>query len=75
MGIPNDSLWEYRTTPHIPMEESPFNLAYGTEAMIPLKIGLPSTRVKQYSEPSNFECRRVDLHLLPEVRQQAQVQQ
>ena len=55
------------------MEESSFNLAYRIEAMIPLKIGLPSIRVEQYNEPSNSECRRADLDLLPEVRQQAQI--
>ena len=60
-------LWGYRTTPRIPMRESPFNLVYGTEAMISLKTRLPLTRVEQYSEPSNFECQRADLDLLPEV--------
>ena len=39
-------LWAYRTTPRIPTGESPFSLAYGTEAMIPLEIGLPSSRVE-----------------------------
>ena len=64
-------LWAYRTTLRIPTGESPFNLAYGMEAMIPLKIGLPSTRVEQYNEPNNFECRRADLDLLPELRHEA----
>ena len=66
-------LWAYRTTPRISMRESPFNLAYGIEAMIPLEIGLSSARIEQYIEPSNSECRRADLDLLSEVRQQAQV--
>ena len=57
------ALWAYRTTPHVPTGESPFNLAYRTEAMIPLEIGLPSIRVEQYREPSNSECRRADLDL------------
>ena len=39
-------LWAYRTTPRILMEESPFNLAYGIETVIPLEIGLPSVRVE-----------------------------
>ena len=67
-------LWAYRTTPRISMEESSFNLVYGTEAMIPLDIRLPSARVEQYYELSNSECQRVDLELLSEVWQQAQVQ-
>ncbi|XP_073112305.1 uncharacterized protein [Elaeis guineensis] len=61
-------LWAYRMMPHVPTRESPFNLAYGTEAMIPLEIGLPSIRVEQYHELDNSECRRADLDLLPEGR-------
>ena len=41
-------LWAYRTIPRIPIGETPFNLIFRTEAMIPLEIGLPSTRVEQY---------------------------
>ena len=66
-------LWAYRMTPRIPMRELPFNLAYGTEVMILLEIELPSARVEQYNEPSNSECQRVNLDLLSEFRQQAQV--
>ena len=66
-------LWTYRTTPRIPIGESSFNLAYEMEAMILLEIGLPSTRMEQYSKSSNSECRRADLDLLPELQQQAQV--
>ena len=69
----NSVLWAYRMTPHIPTGESPFSLAYGTEAMILLEIGLPSTRVEQYQEPNNFECRRADLDLLPELRDETQL--
>ena len=49
-------LWAYRTIPRIPMGESSFNLVYETEVMISLEIRLPSIRVEQYSESSNFEC-------------------
>ena len=66
-------LWAYRTTPRVSIRESPFNLTYGTEAMIPLEIGLPSTRVEQYCEPGKFECWRADLDLLPELRCEAQL--
>ena len=66
-------LWAYRMTPCIPTEESPFNLTYETEAVIPLEIELPSMRVEQYAKPSNVDCRRADLDLLLEVRLQAQI--
>ncbi|XP_019423037.1 PREDICTED: uncharacterized protein LOC109332507 [Lupinus angustifolius] len=35
-------LWAYRTTPHSTTGESPFNLTYGAEAMIPVEIGDPT---------------------------------
>ncbi|XP_038707287.1 uncharacterized protein LOC120002598 [Tripterygium wilfordii] len=35
-------LWAYRTTPRRSTGESPFVLAYGAEAVIPLEIGLPT---------------------------------
>jgi len=34
--------WAYRTNKHIPTGETPFSLAYGTEAIIPLDIYMPT---------------------------------
>ncbi|GAU34620.1 hypothetical protein TSUD_394110 [Trifolium subterraneum] len=39
-------LWAYRTTPHSTTGETPFRLAYGTEAVIPVEIGEPSCRTE-----------------------------
>ncbi|XP_077226341.1 uncharacterized protein LOC143859574 [Tasmannia lanceolata] len=39
-------LWAYRTTPRTPTGESPFNLSFGTEAVIPVDIGTPSPRIQ-----------------------------
>ncbi|XP_074323006.1 uncharacterized protein LOC141659959 [Apium graveolens] len=36
-------LWSYRTTPRTGTNETPFKLAYGTEARIPIETGSPST--------------------------------
>ena len=49
------------------MEESPFNMAYGTEAMILLEIGISLARVEQYNEWNNSEYRRADLNLFLKV--------
>ena len=38
-------LWAYRTTVKTPTGETPFRLAYGTDAVIPVEIGLTSHRV------------------------------
>ena len=41
--LPN-VLWTYRTTTRTPTRETPFNLIYGTEAVIPVEIELSSPR-------------------------------
>ena len=38
-------LWAYRTTARKPTDISPFALAYGTEAVIPIEVGLPTIRI------------------------------
>ncbi|XXG77288.1 hypothetical protein AAC387_Pa08g1468 [Persea americana] len=37
-------LWAYRTTPRCFTSATPFSLAYGMEAVIPLEVGLPTLR-------------------------------
>ncbi|KAL0420618.1 UNVERIFIED_CONTAM: Ribonuclease HI [Sesamum latifolium] len=36
-------MWSYRTTPRGSTGESPFTLVYGTEAVIPVNLGMPHT--------------------------------
>jgi hypothetical protein len=43
-------LWAYRTTKRTPMEESPYALAFGIEAVIPAELGSGSLRVESYKE-------------------------
>ncbi|KAK3040023.1 hypothetical protein RJ639_027334 [Escallonia herrerae] len=38
-------LWAYRTTPHSVTGETPFLLCFGTEALLPVEVGLPTVRV------------------------------
>nr|KYP57317.1 Uncharacterized protein K02A2.6 [Cajanus cajan] len=40
----HEILWAYRCTPQSSTRETPFRLAYGTDAMIPVEIGEPSLR-------------------------------
>ncbi|KAL5569007.1 hypothetical protein UlMin_025582 [Ulmus minor] len=40
-------LWAYRTTSRTTTGESPFSITYGTEAVIPVEAGEPSSRWKQ----------------------------
>ena len=61
-------LWAYRTTMRTPTGETPFRLAYGTETVIPVEVGLTSYRVESYDEDKNKEAIRLQLDLVDEVR-------
>ena len=65
-------LWAYRTTARTPTGETPFRLAYGTEAVIPAEVGLTSYRVESYDEDVNKEAMRLQLDLLDEVKATAE---
>ena len=66
-------LWAYRTTQRLPTGETPFALAFGTEAVIPIELKLPSARVVAFDEHQNLQSLRANLDLLEERREIAQV--
>ena len=66
-------LWAYRTTQRLPTGETPFALAFGTEAVIPIELKLPSARVTAFDEPQNAQSLRANLDLLEERWEIAQV--
>ncbi|KAK3041885.1 hypothetical protein RJ639_002167 [Escallonia herrerae] len=68
---PPKVLWAYRITPHSVTGETPFLLCFGTEALLPVEVGLPTVRVLQFSEAENEENLRGNLDLLDDVRAQA----
>ena len=47
--LPN-VLWAYRTTMRTLVGETPFNLTYGTEAVIPIEVGLTSLKREFFDE-------------------------
>ncbi|GJR03619.1 reverse transcriptase domain-containing protein [Tanacetum coccineum] len=61
--LPN-VLWAHRTTPKTTNGVTPFSLAYGTEAVIPAEIGIPTRRTIQGSDEENEEALRLNLNLL-----------
>jgi hypothetical protein len=69
--LPN-ILWAYRTTARTPTGETPFRLTYGTEAVIPVEIGLTTWRTNHYDEVTNDDQLRSNLDLVDEVRDQAE---
>ncbi|GKV11510.1 hypothetical protein SLEP1_g22765 [Rubroshorea leprosula] len=53
--------------------ETPYHLAFGTEAVIPIEIGVPSFRVTHFDEGRNGQLLRENLDLLAEVKEEAQL--
>ena len=68
--LPN-VLWAYKTTARTPTGETPFRLTYGTEAIIPVEVGMNSNRQEMFHEDSNDDQLRVNLDCLDEVRDEA----
>jgi hypothetical protein len=66
-------LWAYRTTTRTLTGETLFRLTFGTEAVILVEIGLTSFRTNKYDEESNNNQLRLNLDLLDEARDQAEV--
>ncbi|GKV25870.1 hypothetical protein SLEP1_g35251 [Rubroshorea leprosula] len=54
--------------------ETPYHLAFGTEAVIPIEIGVPSFRVTHFDEGRNGQLLQENLDLLVEVREEARLQ-
>ena len=61
-------LWAYRIMVHTPTGKTPFRLAYGHEAVIPVKVGLIGYRVSHHDEGRNEEGMRLQLDLLDKVK-------
>ena len=53
----------YQATGH-----TPFSLVYGSEVVLPVKIGVPSTRITYYSHEENENEKRINIDLLPKIR-------
>ena len=61
-------LWVYRTTRRSTTQETPFALAFGTEAVAPVEVGLKSPRIEFANTEHNEEILRLNLDLLEENR-------
>ncbi|GKB29233.1 reverse transcriptase domain-containing protein [Tanacetum coccineum] len=72
--LPN-VLWAHRTSIKQRNGETPFSLTYGSEAVIPTEIGIPSYRTLMIREKYNEEEQRLNLDLLQERREAAIVRE
>ncbi|XP_071714577.1 uncharacterized protein [Rutidosis leptorrhynchoides] len=61
-------LWAYRTTFKKSTGETHFSLAYGSEAMIPAEILVPTHRVANFDETANNEALCENLNFVEERR-------
>ncbi|XP_030963402.1 uncharacterized protein LOC115984522 [Quercus lobata] len=61
-----------RTTARTPTGETPFKLAYGSEAVIPAEVHMTSHRVRKYQTEENEEQLHLNLDLMDEVRMDAE---
>ena len=65
-------LWGYWITRGSATEESPFRLAFGYEAILPIELELPSHRVQTYDELINEIGLRARLDAIGETREEVQ---
>ena len=70
--LPN-VLWDHRTTPRSTTGFSPFRMAYGTEAVLPVEISMGSPRVEDFSPEKSEEGLKLHNDLIEESRGDAQL--
>lgn len=70
--LPN-VLWSHRTTPKTAIGETPFRLAYGTEAILSVEISTESLRIKNFDPKTSEEGLHLNNDLVDELRDSAQL--
>ncbi|GJZ51226.1 reverse transcriptase domain-containing protein [Tanacetum coccineum] len=68
-------LWAHRTMIKSSNGDTPFSLTYGTEAVIPAKIGMPTYRTAVVDIVRNDDEIRLNLDLLEERRERAAIRE
>lgn len=66
-------LWVYPTTPRRSIREMPFSMTYGSEAIIPLKVGFLMMKTDQFDSRKNYQLICAILDLAEEKRELATV--
>ncbi|GKE45150.1 reverse transcriptase domain-containing protein [Tanacetum coccineum] len=68
-------LWAHRTMIKLSHDDTPFSLTYGTEVVIPAKIGMPTYRTTVVDAAHNDEELQLNLDLLEERRERAAIRE
>ncbi|GJW80404.1 reverse transcriptase domain-containing protein [Tanacetum coccineum] len=66
-------LWAHRTMIKSSNGDTLFSLTYGTEAVIPAEIGMPTIRTTKVDLVQNNEALEINLDLLEERREEAEI--
>jgi len=66
-------LWAYRCTPQTSTRETPYNMVYETDAMIPVEVGEPTLRRQLTDMNLNNESLAINLDVISELRDQARI--
>ncbi|CAL9019406.1 unnamed protein product, partial [Prunus brigantina] len=69
-----EALWAIRTSYRTATGETPFSMAFGSEAVVPVEIGEPSYRTETFTPEANEEALSLSLDLIEEHRAQANLQ-
>ncbi|GKG30819.1 reverse transcriptase domain-containing protein, partial [Tanacetum coccineum] len=68
-------LWAHNTMIKSSNGDIPFLLTYGTEAVIPAEISMPTLRTSEVDLVQNNEALEINLDLLEERREQAAIRE
>ena len=66
-------LWAYRTTERSSTGETPYSMAFGAEAVIPVETSFSSPRIQLFQLELNIDMLKCDLDGLEERRERAQI--
>jgi hypothetical protein len=66
-------LWALRTNVNRAIRDTPFNLVYGADAVLPSEIYLESVRVAHFDSEHQAKARELDSNMLDERRNTALV--
>ena len=67
------TFWAIKTTFHSGIRDTPFNLAFKSDALIPVEIRINTLRVAHFDSKQNGSNIRANLDLLEEIRENVSV--
>ncbi|CAL9000867.1 unnamed protein product, partial [Prunus brigantina] len=71
--VTDNALWAINTSYRRSTGETPFSLAFGTEAVVPVEVHAPTCRTASYDSQQNEHQLALNLDLIDEHRSQAQL--